>query len=67
VADHPPTRGAEVIHVGRGLAEVEADVSRDARSRGGGRPSTLLDYLNERGTRFAPDPRNLAPLLQLLP
>jgi 2-dehydropantoate 2-reductase len=27
----------------------------------------VVRLFHERGTRFAPDPRNLAPLLQLLP
>ncbi len=88
---------------GRGLAEVEADISRDAASRAGGRPSLLqdvmrrrrteVDYLNghvvAQGRRFSiptpfnakvvelfhrhpvgtltPDPKNLEPLLALLP
>lgn len=37
---------------GRGLAEVEADVSRDARSRGGGRPSMLQDMMRGRRTEI---------------
>ncbi len=37
---------------GRGLAEVEADISRDARSRGGGRPSMLQDVLRGRRTEI---------------
>jgi 2-dehydropantoate 2-reductase len=37
---------------GRGLAEVEADVSRDARSRGGGRPSMLQDVMRGRRTEI---------------
>jgi 2-dehydropantoate 2-reductase len=88
---------------GRGLDEVEADISRDARSRSGGRPSLLqdvmrgrrteIDYLNgyvvAEGRRVGvptpineavvdlyrrngvgtlePDPRNLEPLLKLVP
>jgi 2-dehydropantoate 2-reductase len=88
---------------GRGLAEVEADISRDAKSRAGGRPSMLqdvmrgrrteIDYLNgyvvAQGRRLGvptpfnekivelfhrhpvgtltPDPKNLEPLLAMLP
>ncbi len=88
---------------GIGLADVEADISRDAVTRGGGRPSMLqdvmrgrrteVDFLNghvvEQGRRagvktpfneaivelfhqrgagaLEPDPRNLAPLLAMLP
>jgi 2-dehydropantoate 2-reductase len=37
---------------GRGLAEVEADISRDASSRGGGRPSMLQDVLRGRRTEI---------------
>jgi 2-dehydropantoate 2-reductase len=37
---------------GRGLADVEADVSRDARSRGGGRPSMLQDVMRGRRTEI---------------
>jgi 2-dehydropantoate 2-reductase len=37
---------------GRGLAEVEADVSRDAQSRGGGRPSMLQDVMRGRRTEI---------------
>jgi 2-dehydropantoate 2-reductase len=35
---------------GRGLAEVEADMSADARSRSGGRPSLLQDVMKGRRT-----------------
>ncbi|HEV8614284.1 MAG TPA: 2-dehydropantoate 2-reductase [Methylomirabilota bacterium] len=88
---------------GRGLAEVEADISREATSRAGGRPSMLqdvirrrrteIDHLNgyvvERGRQagvptpfneavvalyhrvapgaLRPDPKNLEPLLRMLP
>jgi 2-dehydropantoate 2-reductase len=88
---------------GRGLAEVEADISRDAQSRAGGRPSLLQDVMRKRRTEveflngyvvregrktgvatpineavvdlyrghgvgaLVPDPRNLEPLLKLLP
>jgi 2-dehydropantoate 2-reductase len=88
---------------GRGLAEVEADISRDAGSRAGGRPSLLQDVMRGRRTeidylnghvvaearkagvpvplneavvelyhrhgvgRLRPDPRNLEPLLKLIP
>jgi len=88
---------------GRGLAEVEADISRDAMSRAGGRPSMLqdvmrrrrteIDHLNgyvvERGRQagvatpfneavvalyhrvpagaLRPDPKNLEPMLRMLP
>jgi 2-dehydropantoate 2-reductase len=88
---------------GRGLAEVEADISRDAQSRAGGRPSLLQDVMRRRRTEIeylngyvvnegrkagvatplneavvdlyrqhgvgalAPDPRNLEPLLKLVP
>jgi len=37
---------------GRGLAEVEADVSRDAASRSGGRPSLLQDVMRGRRTEI---------------
>ena len=37
---------------GRGLAEVEADVSRDAKSRAGGRPSLLQDVMRGRRTEI---------------
>jgi 2-dehydropantoate 2-reductase len=37
---------------GRGLAEVEADISRDARSRAGGRPSLLQDVMRGRRTEI---------------
>jgi 2-dehydropantoate 2-reductase len=37
---------------GRGLAEVEADVSRDALSRAGGRPSMLQDVMRGRRTEI---------------
>jgi 2-dehydropantoate 2-reductase len=37
---------------GRGLGEIEADVSRDARSRGGGRPSMLQDIMRGRRTEI---------------
>ena len=88
---------------GRGLADVEAEISRDARSRAGGRPSLLQDVLRGRRTEIEylngyvvtegkkagvptpvneavvdlyrrhgvgtlrPDPKNLEPLLKLLP
>jgi 2-dehydropantoate 2-reductase len=88
---------------GIGLAAVEADIGRDAGSRGGGRPSMLQDvlrgrrteidalngYVVEQGRRLGvktpfneamvalfhrrggapprPDPRNLEPLLAMLP
>jgi 2-dehydropantoate 2-reductase len=35
---------------GRGLAEVEADISRDAETRSGGRPSMLQDVMRGRRT-----------------
>ncbi|MGH7275719.1 MAG: ketopantoate reductase family protein [Candidatus Rokuibacteriota bacterium] len=37
---------------GRGLAEVEADISRDAKSRAGGRPSLLQDVMRRRRTEI---------------
>ena len=37
---------------GRGLAEVEADISRDANSRIGGRPSLLQDVMRGRRTEI---------------
>jgi 2-dehydropantoate 2-reductase len=37
---------------GRGLAEVEADISRDAKSRAGGRPSLLQDVMRGRRTEI---------------
>jgi 2-dehydropantoate 2-reductase len=37
---------------GRGLAEVEAEISRDARSRAGGRPSMLQDVMRRRRTEI---------------
>lgn len=37
---------------GRGVEEVEADISRDARSRGGGRPSLLQDVMRGRRTEI---------------
>jgi 2-dehydropantoate 2-reductase len=37
---------------GRGLAEVEADVGRDAKTRAGGRPSLLQDVLRKRRTEI---------------
>ncbi|HET7343278.1 MAG TPA: 2-dehydropantoate 2-reductase [Methylomirabilota bacterium] len=88
---------------GTGLAAVEADISRDAGSRAGGRPSLLQDVMRGRRTeidylngyvvaeartagvavplneavvelyhrhgvgRLRPDPRNLEPLLKLVP
>jgi 2-dehydropantoate 2-reductase len=88
---------------GRGLDEVEADISRDAKSRSGGRPSLLQDVMRGRRTeieylnghvvnegrrtgvatpineavvdlyrrygvgQLKPDPRNLEPLLKLVP
>ena len=88
---------------GRGLDEVEADISRDAKSRSGGRPSLLQDVMRRRRTeieylnghvvnegrrvgvptpineavvdlyrgygvgQLEPDPRNLEPLLKLVP
>jgi 2-dehydropantoate 2-reductase len=88
---------------GRGLAEVEADISRAGAARGGGRPSMLqdvmrgrrteIDYLNgyvvargrEAGLKtpfndkivelvnsfpvggLRPDPKNIDPLLAMLP
>ena len=47
----PPQRYVDAAQ-GRGLAEVEADVSRDARSRGGGRPSMLQDVMRGRRTEI---------------
>jgi 2-dehydropantoate 2-reductase len=88
---------------GRGLAEVEADIGRDALSRAGGRPSMLQDVLRRRRTEIdhlnghvaaegrrlgvptpfndavvalyhrhdvgalVPEPKNIEPLLALLP
>jgi 2-dehydropantoate 2-reductase len=37
---------------GRGLAEVEADLGRDAQTRGGGRPSMLQDVMRGRRTEI---------------
>ncbi|MBI2492704.1 MAG: 2-dehydropantoate 2-reductase [Candidatus Rokubacteria bacterium] len=37
---------------GRGLAEVEADISKDALSRAGGRPSLLQDVMRRRRTEI---------------
>ena len=37
---------------GCGLAEVEAEISRDARSRAGGRPSLLQDVMRGRRTEI---------------
>jgi 2-dehydropantoate 2-reductase len=37
---------------GRGLAEVEADIARDAKSRSGGRPSLLQDVMRGRRTEI---------------
>jgi 2-dehydropantoate 2-reductase len=37
---------------GRGLAEVEADIRRDAESRAGGRPSLLQDVMRKRRTEI---------------
>ena len=37
---------------GRGLGAVEADISRDAKSRGSGRPSLLQDVLRRRRTEI---------------
>ena len=37
---------------GRGLAEVEADISRDAKSRAGGRPSLPQDVMRRRRTEI---------------
>ncbi len=37
---------------GRGLEEVEADISRDAKSRAGGRPSLLQDVMRRRRTEI---------------
>ncbi len=37
---------------GRGLAEVEADISRDAVGRAGGRPSLLQDVMRRRRTEI---------------
>jgi 2-dehydropantoate 2-reductase len=37
---------------GRGLAEVEADMSREGRTRGGGRPSLLQDVMRGRRTEI---------------
>jgi len=37
---------------GRGLAEVEADIGRDAKTRAGGRPSLLQDVLRKRRTEI---------------
>jgi 2-dehydropantoate 2-reductase len=88
---------------GQGLAEVERDISAEARTRGGGRPSLLQDVMKGRRTeidylngyvaaegarlgvatpfndavvaafhrhgvgRLRPDPRNLDPLIAMLP
>jgi 2-dehydropantoate 2-reductase len=87
---------------GRGLAEVEAGISRDATTRAGGRPSMLQDVMRRRrteidhlngyvagegrrvgvktpfndkvvelyhghGVRLVPDPKNIEPLLAMLP
>jgi len=37
---------------GRGMAEVEADIARDAQSRAGGRPSLLQDVMRGRRTEI---------------
>jgi 2-dehydropantoate 2-reductase len=37
---------------GRGLAEVEADIARDAKSRSGGGPSLLQDVMRGRRTEI---------------
>jgi 2-dehydropantoate 2-reductase len=37
---------------GRGLADVEADIARDAKSRSGGRPSLLQDVMRGRRTEI---------------
>src|SRR5947199_1620885 len=37
---------------GRGMAEVEADLTRDAKSRGSGRPSMLQDVMRRRRTEI---------------
>jgi 2-dehydropantoate 2-reductase len=37
---------------GRGLAQVESDISRDAQSRAGGRPSLLQDVMRGRRTEI---------------
>jgi 2-dehydropantoate 2-reductase len=87
---------------GRGLADVERDITEQARTRGGGRPSMLQDVMrgrrteidhlngyvsrrgrergvptpvndaavaevNRHGIGFAPDPKHLEPIAQLLP
>jgi 2-dehydropantoate 2-reductase len=45
--------GAEVVKVGRAAGhEVEADISRDATSRAGGRPSLLQDVMRRRRTEI---------------
>jgi len=46
-----PQRFVDAV-AGRGLAEVEADISRDAVSRAGGRPSLLQDVLRGRRTEI---------------
>src|SRR5437763_168515 len=102
VAGRERTLGC-VILIAPGLYDVEADVSRDARSRAGGRPSLLQDVMRGRRTEIEylngyvvaegkragvptpineavvdlyrrhgvgtlrPDPKNLEPLLKLLP
>ncbi len=47
----PPQRYLDAVQA-RSLAQVEADVSRDARSRGGGRPSMLQDVMRGRRTEI---------------
>jgi 2-dehydropantoate 2-reductase len=46
-----PQRFLDAVE-GRGMAEVEADISRDARSRVGGRPSLLQDVMRGRRTEI---------------
>jgi len=46
-----PQRFLDAVE-GRGLAEVEADISRDAKSRVGGRPSLLQDVMRGRRTEI---------------
>jgi 2-dehydropantoate 2-reductase len=46
-----PQRFLDAVE-GRGLEDVEADISRDAKSRAGGRPSLLQDVLRGRRTEI---------------
>jgi 2-dehydropantoate 2-reductase len=46
-----PQRFLDAVE-GRGMAEVEADISRDAKSRVGGRPSLLQDVMRGRRTEI---------------